>query len=412
MTRTVLRCVLALIFVFLTTKTVPVHAQLGDSAYVVRDVQVDTLAESSVKARNKAFLEAQVKAFAILSQRFGEAGQVKSPEPKILAGMVQDFEVTNEQLSTKRYRGTYVFRFKAGAANRYFGHGPVSGFSEETARGGTLILPFYQDGTKTVLWDTAKNPWLKAWLDAKTGDSSYIVPLGDVSDMMDIHDDQALTIGAAALKRIKSRYGASDVLVTVARLDRSKSEPLDILLFGFSKGEQSLRQTIQIPVKTPVRSVDLFGQALRLTHQAIENGLPAPLSGETELSSSPSPSPSPSSPPSSPSVSPSLVASPPVPVAVTPPPAAVTGGTFHARVVFANMGEWLTLRRDLGSVSAIQNLRITTMKTSEAEMDISYADREALIKALSGKGLSLYESAPGRFQIIRRAPLTSYPFRR
>lgn len=407
MTRTVLRCVLALIFVFLVTKTAPVHAQLGDSAYVVRDVQVDTLAESSVKARNKAFLEAQVKAFAILSQRFGEAEQVKTPEPKILAGMVQDFEVTNEQLSTKRYRGTYVFRFKAGAANRYFGHGPVSGFSEETASGGTLILPFYQDGTKTVLWDTTKNPWLKAWLDAKTGNSSYIVPLGDVSDMMDIHDDQALTISAAALKRIKSRYGASDALVTVARLDRSKSEPLDVLLFDFNKGEQSLRQTIKVPVKTPVRSVDLFGQALRLTHTVIENGLPAPLSAETELASSPSPSPSPS-----PTTSPSLVSSPSVPAAVTPPPPVATGGTLHARVVFANMGEWLNLRKDLGSVPAIQNLRITTMKTSEAEMDISYADREALVRALSGKGLSLYESAPGRFQIIRRAPLTSYPFGR
>jgi hypothetical protein len=191
----------------------------------------------------------------------------------------------------------------------------------------------------------------------------------------------------------------------VARLDRSKSEPLDVLLFDFNKGEQSLRQTIKVPVKTPVRSVDLFGQALRLTHTVIENGLPAPLSAETELAPSPSPSPSPTT-------SPSLAVSPPVPVTVTPPPPVATGGTIHARVVFANMGEWLNLRKDLGSVPAIQNLRITTMKTSEAEMDISYADREALVRTLSGKGLSLYESAPGRFQIIRRAPLTSYPFGR
>ncbi len=401
MTRTVLRCVFAIIFVFLTIKAVPVHAQLGDSAYVVRDVQVDTLAESSVKARNKAFAEAQIKAFSILSQRFGEAEQVKTPEPKILAGMVQDFEVTNEQLSTKRYRGTYVFRFKAGATNRYFGHGPVSGLSEETASGGILVLPFYQDGTKTVLWDTTKNPWLKAWLDAKTGETSYIVPLGDVSDMMDIHDDQALTISAAALKRIKSRYGASDALVTLARLDRRKSEPLDVLLFDFNKGEQRLRQTIKIPVKTPVRSVDLFGQALGFTYRAIENGPPAPLLEETEVSSSlPATASSP------------LVSSPSVPVAVVPPPPVATGGTIHVRVVFANMGEWLSLRRDLESIPTIKNLRITTMKTSEAEIDVSYADREALVKALFGKGLSFYESAPGRFQIIRRAPLTSYPFGR
>jgi hypothetical protein len=129
MTRTVLRCVLALIFVFLVTKTAPVHAQLGDSAYVVRDVQVDTLAESSVKARNKAFLEAQVKAFAILSQRFGEAEQVKTPEPKILAGMVQDFEVTNEQLSTKTVsRNLCLFGLRQGRPTVIFGHGPVSGF--------------------------------------------------------------------------------------------------------------------------------------------------------------------------------------------------------------------------------------------------------------------------------------------
>lgn len=405
MTRTVLRCVLALIFVFLATKTVPVYAQFGDSPYVVKDIQVDALAESSVKARNKAFAEAQAKAFAVLFQRFGSPDeQMKTPEPKILAGMVQDFEVTNEQLSTKRYRGTYVFRFKAGAANRYFGHGPVSGFAEaETASGGTLILPFYQDGTKTVLWDASKNPWLRAWLESKAEGGSYIVPLGDVSDMMDIRDDQALTISAAAIKRIKSRYGASDALVAVARLDRSKSEPLDILLFGFQKGEESLRQTIKVPVKTPVRSVDLFGQAVGITRKAVANGLAVPLSAETEVSSSVS---SPSSPPS-----PSLVSAPPVPVVVTPPPV-VTVGTLHARVVFANMGEWLTLRRDLGSVSAIQNLRITTMKTSEAEMDISYADREALVKTLSSKGLSLYEAAPGRFQIIRRAPLAAYPFGR
>lgn len=94
----------------------------ADSLYEVTGVAVDVADESSVKARTKAFAEAQQKAFAVLAGRFGQADRTATPE--MVSALVQDFEITNEQLSHKRYKGIFTIRFRESAVNGYFGNIP------------------------------------------------------------------------------------------------------------------------------------------------------------------------------------------------------------------------------------------------------------------------------------------------
>ena len=98
-------------------------------------------------------------AFLKLATRFLSPEELTSyvaPDAKTIAGMVQDFEVVSEQLSTKRYVGIYTFRFKAHAANRYFNRSPRYADTEAAPasnRAGLMILPFFQQGRAAGSFD-------------------------------------------------------------------------------------------------------------------------------------------------------------------------------------------------------------------------------------------------------------------
>lgn len=150
---------------FLTCFAPIAGAQNGNDPYIIHDVEVDILAESAVKARNKAFGEAQAKAFKLLAARFvsnEDLEKLPVPDAQKLSGLVKDFEISKEQLSNKRYRGTYEFRFREGAVRAHFGHGPVYFAEEKTEEPyRILLLPYYQDIKKTVLLKKNSTPfWL------------------------------------------------------------------------------------------------------------------------------------------------------------------------------------------------------------------------------------------------------------
>lgn len=101
----------------------PPCAQAYDDLYVIEGVKVDVTAENSVAARDQALQEAQVVAFEMLAARMVAGGQnraVQTPDLYIISTLIQDFEITDEQLSAVRYIGTYTIRFKEEAVSRYF----------------------------------------------------------------------------------------------------------------------------------------------------------------------------------------------------------------------------------------------------------------------------------------------------
>lgn len=100
----------------------PAKAQ-DDSIFTVAGVKADATAASAVEARQQAFEKAQVDAFTQLASRFMTEDQMKAFQPPPVMEitlLVDDFEITQEQLSAVRYVGTYTFRFKKGATQGWF----------------------------------------------------------------------------------------------------------------------------------------------------------------------------------------------------------------------------------------------------------------------------------------------------
>lgn len=218
-------CVQRTVFLFLFLIFTGVSGAWAQSTlFTVDDVRVDVTSSSAVAAREEAFEKAQVEAFTILAQRMlsGENVAQQIPDVDTISTMIKDYQISNEQLSTVRYVATYKFRFDDKAVRSYFNAADVP-FSDVSANP-SLVLPFYQQGEKTILWSTS-NPWLNSWNRADNLDGlvPLVVPLGDIADVSDIDDDEALDYNNARLRRLLDRYNASEAVILIATPDENLS---------------------------------------------------------------------------------------------------------------------------------------------------------------------------------------------
>lgn len=212
-------------FVFFALCPVQTGAQprSDESLFTVRDIEVDVTAKSAAIAQEEAFAQAQLKAFQVLSARMLSEQAAKGfmmPAPDVIAGLIQDFEITKERTSAVRYVGTYIFRFKDREVRNFFA-GIGMSFTDVTSRP-VLILPFYQVGESTVLW-SPYNIWLRAWRNSgdQVGIVPMVVPVGDAEDMGDIGDNEALSYDEIRLSAMAERYGAGESVLMIAVPDVS-----------------------------------------------------------------------------------------------------------------------------------------------------------------------------------------------
>lgn len=398
------RTALTFLFLLAFLQLVPGSARAADQAYTVNDVKVDILSESAVKARDKAFGEAQKVAFVKLAGRFRSpeamAGFVP-PDARTIAGMVQDFEVVSEQLSTRRYLGIYTFRFKANAVNRYFGSGPSYGLNETVSSrpaSGLMILPFFQqEGVPTTLWDAAKNPWLQAW--QKTSLNGLLLPLGDSSDIMDVRETQALTYNAAGLKRMQKRYETRDAVILLAKFNQAAANPLTVDIYRTDKYPPVLVQSMVINNG----SSRTLGELMQKTIVEVKEVL------ATNWKAEPQPEPE---------YAPLQAAEEqlePDPVTVYQQPAPVPqkqetplAGNIRVKTRFSTIAEWLATRRALNTVPAVSGIRIVALKANEAVVDLNYTDWPTLSSGLSSRGMSIQGTGVGDYQLINQVAAPAY----
>jgi hypothetical protein len=107
---------------FLAIIASPAMAQDTASLYIVQNINVDISAANALKAREQAFEQAQVKAFEELAGRLLEEtvfATFKAPPAQTISMMIQDFEVNEEKIASKRYSGTYIFRFRRSTVDKY-----------------------------------------------------------------------------------------------------------------------------------------------------------------------------------------------------------------------------------------------------------------------------------------------------
>lgn len=391
MARTVLTLLFLLSFLLIPAAFSGAQAQSASQSYVVNDVKVDTLAESAVKARNKAFGDAQKAAFMTLAARYYSPEEMTTfvaPDAKTIAGMVQDFELVNEQFSKKRYIGTYTIRFKANAVNYYFKRPQqYAGDVVEVNRAGLLILPFFQQATSTVLWDPLKNPWLAAWQKTDlTGNPTLVLPLGDVSDIMDVHDDQLATYNAAGLKRMLSRYAARDAVIVVAKFDPANTkDPLTVDIYRTDRRKAEIIKTLSVPVGSAKVLSQLLAQAVPLVKEE--------LAGNWKLET--------------------IVEDVPSAAAVTVAPEAKPytplAGQVRVQTRFNNIAEWLAIRRSLNTIPALTGVKIVALKANEAVVDLSYSDWPSMNSGLTSKGLTISGTGVGNYQLTRQAATQPNP---
>ena len=192
---------------------------LAAALFTVDHVQVDVTADNALAAREAAFEQAQKKAFLALVERLAPSGTgALSPEAldvSTIAAMIKDYEIVEEKISDVRYVGTYTFRFKSAAVKQYFSGQALTYTDMESDP--IMILPFYQVNGTYDLWSYG-NRWKAAW-DRVNGSGALVpvvVPVGDLQDVSDMRDDQALSYNTARLRNLTQRYGASEAVIAVA----------------------------------------------------------------------------------------------------------------------------------------------------------------------------------------------------
>ncbi len=390
--RTVLYVSLAAFFLYIT----PVCAQSGP--YTVENITVDVSADNAMNARNQAFEKAQQEALVALAANFLDGSQLAAFQPppaSTISPMVQDFEVTKEKLSKQRYIGTYTFRFKPNSVRQYFSHAaqqiampagpsapahvmtgsitqptvtsPLADLSRslEFSRN-LLILPFYKVGAQTLLW-SGYNGWMQAWQRASLP-SNQNIPIGDLTDVNDIGDNDALNYDQSKLNGMLTRYSAGEAAILIAEPDASlasvqsdTAQAMGVLKISIYRTDRNdgPEQAGQVSVAASgaeTRS-QLYDRAVRQVQQA-------------------------------------LLADWKSAAYIPPSHAAGINSTFEMRVPFSNLQEWAAAQRKLDNIQGINNVALKSLTPREARIGVTYeGDADTLRIALQQVGMDL--SDPG-----------------
>lgn len=421
-----------------------------NSPYSVKGVEVDVLDESSVKARNKAFAEAQRKAFQILSTRFyaeGELAVLKIPSDEKLSGFIQDFKIASEQVSTKRYKGVFDFRFKAGPVHQYFGRGPVY-FVEDTVSDvkKILLIPYYHEEKKQIVFNKAQNPFWGSLLEDLKDRTYVILPEGNIQDLTDIGYKTPGYLSSTTVRRLKARYDVTQIVVATARVDLEDQSKINIDIQDVSSGTPiPLKNFDADPKEIAKETFDILGglsESKDIPLDSIET-LNNTEKEETEIPESEIKFDNfdPENNGEIPRGKMSLAArqqmiaksldqqrqqkmdllthqgrdvmvadqdqaqvgegiESSVNASVN---ASVNEGEANVQVFFTSMSEWVSLQKELSHLDGLRGIRIVTLKTNQADTVIEYKDWNKMLGSLKSRGLLLTPQSADSY-ILKRVP--------
>lgn len=342
------------------------QAKAYDSLFVVEGVKVDVTAGNSVAAQNQAFDEAQNKAFGILAQRMVVEAQVASvatPNALTISSLVKDYEITQEQLSAVRYVGTYTFRFREAAVSKFFS---VSGVTFTDVGSKTLlILPVFQRDGRNMIWSEG-NLWMDSWSSAKLsgGLVPVEVPIGDLMDIGDIDEDQALSYERRKLDRMLARYDATEAAIMIAVPDKMLSDirnegdqavgRLRISIYRTDRANAEHVQDIFLVSNGQESVKGIYDRGVSRAYEALQKDWK-----RKTLAS------------------------------------AAQSQTFHVRVPLAKINQWVEVRRALTDIIGLSDISILSMKKIEARLSFKFrGDIAHLRDALSRSNMSLGQGYP------------------
>lgn len=173
----------------------------------VSGIAVDTRGDTPQEAREAGWKEAARLAWAKIG-----GPQLSDSQ---LGSMVSAIVIESEQLGPRRYIARLGVVFDRARASGYLG-----GEGEVSRSAPLLLIPVtFSAGTATVF--ERRNPWQRAWAEYQTGGSriDYVRPSGAGGDSLLITYGQTGRRSRLWWRNVLDQFGASDVLIAIARLD-------------------------------------------------------------------------------------------------------------------------------------------------------------------------------------------------
>lgn len=188
-------------------------ASTGD--FEVTGVQVNVTGKNAQEARQKGWEEAQRLAWSALwAKTHGGAGSTLSDST--LDGIVAAIIVEEEQIGPRRYVARLGISFDRARAGQILG---VKGVSRRSAP--LLILPVtYSAGAPTVF--EQRTFWQASWAKYRTADSTidYVRPSGAGGESLLLNAGQMDRRSRIWWRTILDQFGAADVIIPIARIER------------------------------------------------------------------------------------------------------------------------------------------------------------------------------------------------
>jgi len=184
--------------------------------FEVRDIKVDIAGPNPDTARQAGWRLAQRLAWKTLWKRTNGA-EGPTLGDSVLDGLVSGIEVQQEQIGPTRYIATLSVHFDRARA------GQALGVSRQTMRSPPLlVIPVLADGGVSTAYET-NNEWQRAWAMFRIGDSAidYVRTAGDGPDAVLLTAAQINRRGRTWWRVLLDLYGTADVIMPLARIERS-----------------------------------------------------------------------------------------------------------------------------------------------------------------------------------------------
>jgi len=194
---------------------VPPIASGGD--FQVSHVKVDVFAKDADSARTAGWRLAQRRAWQMLWARTHGGSGAPALSDSQLEGMISGIEIEYEQAGPNRYVATLGVMFDRARTGQLLG---VTG-SNVVHSPPLLVIPVLWDGGSAVSYERI-NEWQRAWARFRTGDSAidYVRVAGSIADPILLNAGQTGRRGRLWWRVLLDQYGAADVVIPIARLDR------------------------------------------------------------------------------------------------------------------------------------------------------------------------------------------------
>ncbi len=189
----------------------------SSGSFEVTGISVDVVAKSAEAARLGGWRLAQRKGWQMLwAKTHGSSGGAPGLSDSALDSIVAGIVVDDEQIGPNRYVARLGVLFDRARTGQILG---VTGNVSRSAP--LLVIPVQWSGGTAQVFES-KTEWQKAWARFRAGSSpiDYVRPTGTGPDPLLLNYGQTLRPGRVWWRSLLDQYGAADVLVPQARLER------------------------------------------------------------------------------------------------------------------------------------------------------------------------------------------------